>query len=260
MNEFQKKYGPWALVTGASTGLGAEFAKQLADKGINLVLVARSENRLGALAKQLEQSTSIKTLVVSSDLSGDDFLEKIKDATKGLEINLLINNAGSALSDDYLSNDLESELKVLYLKIRAPMMLTHHFGKLMKTRGRGGIIFLASVVGLVGIPGWSNYAATKGHNMLFAEGLAEELKQDGVDVLALSPAFIRTEFMELSSFGKFLSLEADKVVRVALKSLGKKRAVTPGLIHKLIAFSTRLQPRFLNTKIFRAVISASQNS
>ena len=81
-----------------------------------------------------------------------------------------------------------------------------------------------------------------------------------MDVLALSPAFIRSEFMELTSFGKFMSLPVDRVVQVALKNLGKKRVVTPGFIHKLIAFSTRLQPRFLNTKIFRAVISASQGS
>ena len=90
------------------------------------------------------------------------------------------------------------------------------------------------------------------------EGFAEELKRDGMDVLALSPAFIRTEFMNLTAFGRFLSLEAAVVVNTALANLGKQHTVTPGLLQKLIAFSTRLQPRILNTKIFRAVISAAE--
>ncbi|MDA2919055.1 SDR family NAD(P)-dependent oxidoreductase [Desulfobacterota bacterium AH_259_B03_O07] len=260
MNSFKQKYGPWALVTGASSGLGAEFAKQLAAERINIVLVARREDRLRALAEELKKNSSVDSRVVSADLSQDDFLGRINEATTGLEINLLVNNAGSVLSDHFLSHDIQSELDILYLNSRAPMILTHHFGKLMKSREKGGIIFVASVVGLAGIPGWTNYASTKGQNLLFAEGLGGELKQDGVDVLALAPAFIRSEFMELTSFGKFMSLPVDRVVRVALKNLGKKRVVTPGLIHKLIAFSTRLQPRFLNTKIFRAVISASQGS
>ena len=160
----------------------------------------------------------------------------------------------------FLANELESELGMFHLNSRAPLILTHHYGKLMQSRGRGGIIFLASVVGLTGVPSWSNYAATKGHNLLFAEGLGEELKRDGVDVLAVSPAFIRTEFMTLSSFGRILSLEPEAVAKVALASLGKKRVVTPGLRPKLIAFSTRFQPRFLNRKIFGAVVSRAQGS
>lgn len=95
---------------------------------------------------------------------------------------------------------------------------------------------------------------------MFAEGLGEELKHDGVEALVVSPAFIRTEFMELSAFGRILSLEPDTVATAALRSLGKKRVVTPGLLHKLIAFSTRLQPRFVNRKIFGAVVSRAHGS
>ena len=260
MTRFQQKYGPWALVTGASSGLGAAFAKRLAAKGLNVVLVARREDRLRALSNELERNASVATRVVSADLSRDDFLPQLAEATEGLEIGLLVNNAGLGLSNDFLANELESELRVLNVNCRAPLILTHYYGKLMQRRSRGGIIFLASVVGLTGIPAWANYAATKGHNLLFAEGLAEELKREGVDVLALSPAFIRTEFMKLTSFGRIMSAEAEAVVQVALATLGKKRGVTPGFLHKLIAFSTRLQPRFLNTKIFRAVISRAEGS
>ena len=255
MAGFKEKYGPWALVTGASAGLGEAFAKHLAAEGINLVLVARREARLRALAAELEQSASVETRVVPADLSRDDFLQSIAEATDGLEIGLVVNNAGQTLTADFLANELDSELRMLHLNVRAPLMLTHYFGKLMRQRGRGGIIFLASVVGLTGVRTWSNYAATKGHNLLFAEGLGEELKDDCVDVLAVSPAFIQTEFMEMSAFGKALAARPDAVAKSALASLGRKRVVTPGLVHKLIAFSTRLQPRFLNRKIFGAVVA-----
>ena len=260
MNNLKKKYGPWALITGASSGLGAEFAKRLASDGVNLVLVARREDRLGTLAEDLERSASIETRVVSADLSRDDFLPRIREATDGLEINLLVNNAGHGLSSEFLANEIDAELRILHLNTRAPLILTHHYGHLMQRRRRGGIIFLASIVGLTGVASWSNYAATKGHNLLFAEGLADELAHDGVDVLAVSPAFLRTEFMDLSPFGRILSLESKAAAEVALASLGKKRVVTPGLLQKIIAFSTRLQPRFLNTKIFGAVVARAHGS
>ncbi len=255
MASFKEKYGPWALVTGASAGLGEAFAKHLAAEGIDLVLVARREARLRALAAELKQTASVETRVVPADLSRDDFLQSIKEATDDLEIGLVVNNAGQTVSADFLANELDSELRMLNLNVRAPLILTHHFGKLMRHRRRGGIIFVASVVGLTGVRTWSNYAATMGHNLRFAAGLGEELKEDGVDVLAVAPAFVQTDFMEMSAFGKALAVRPDAVAKTALASLGRKRVVTPGFIHKLIAFSTRLQPRFLNRKIFGAVVS-----
>jgi len=182
----------------------------------------------------------------------------VKDATDGLEINLLVNNAGMEMTGDFLSNDLDAELRMVHLNCRAPLILTHSYGKDMKDRHRGGIIFLSSIVGFVGVPVWSHYAATKGHTLLFAEGLAEELTREGIDVLALCPGFARTELMEFTQFGKILSMAPDTVVRIALKSLGRKRQVTIGVGNKIIVLSTRYQPRLMNTKIFRTVIKHSQ--
>ena len=113
---------------------------------------------------------------------------------------------------------MSAEVRMLQVDCRAPLLLTGHYGKLMRQRRRGGIIFLASTVAFAGVPMWSHYAATKGYNLLFAEGLAEELRRDGVDVLALCPGFTRTEFMRLTRFGKIMSMEANTVVRVALES------------------------------------------
>ena len=260
MNRLQTNYGPWALVTGASSGLGAAFARQIAAEGLNVVLVARREDRLRALAGELERDSSVKSLVVAADLTRDDFMSRLVDATSGLEVGLLVNSAGLAVDNDFLANELKTELDVLHVNARAPLILTHHYGKLMKDRRHGGIVFVPSVVSLAGIPAWSNYAATKAHNLLLAEGLAEELRHDGVDVVALVPAFMRTELMSLTSFGRLLSLEPSVVARIALASLGKKHRVKPGFINKLISLSTRFQPRVLNTRIFRAVISRAQAS
>ncbi len=257
---FRKRYGPWALVTGASSGMGASFAKQLAEKGLNVVLVARREDRLRALSEALERSASVQTRVVSADLSRDDFIPSIAEATDGLEIGLLVNNAGLGVTGEFLANDLGAELGMLHLNCRAPVLLSHHFGRMMRDRLRGGIIFLSSIVAFAGNAVWSNYAATKGHNLLFAEGLAAELRRDGIHVLALCPGFARTEFMRLTPFGRVMSMDANAVVKVALRSLRRKRRVTAGLINKAIVFSTRLQPRALNSKIFRAVIRRVQSA
>lgn len=258
MTTFLMKYGPWALVTGASSGMGAAFARHLAERKLNVVLVARRADRLRDLAHELERKASVQTRVVPADLSRDDFMPKLKDATNGLEINLLVNNAGMEMTGEFLANDLDAEVRMLQLNCRAPLILTHAYGKAMQERRCGGIIFLASIVGFVGIPVWSHYAATKGHTLLFAEGLAEELTKDGVDVLALCPGLTRTELMQFTAFGKIMSMDADTVVRVALKSLGKKRRVTAGVKNKVIVWSTRFQPRLMNTRIFRTVMKHSQ--
>lgn len=260
MKRFRHTYGPWALITGASSGLGAEFARQLAAKGLNLVLVARRGDRLQALSDDLKQTFFIDTRVVPLDLTQDDFLPQLTQTTAGLDIGLLVNNAGAALHNDFLANDLNTELQILNLNTRAPLILAHHYGQHLQQRRRGGIIFLSSVVGLVASPQWSHYAATKGHNLLLAEGLAAELKPLGVDVLAVTPGFMTTELMPLSSFGKLLAIKPEKVVRAALATLGKQSVVTPDFRHQLVASSTRLLPRWLNTQIFARVIAGAHKS
>ncbi len=121
MNKFAEKYGPWALITGASSGMGVEFAKRLAASGLNVVLVARREDRLRRLATELEREYSIETKVVALDLSRDDFLEPLRDATAEIEVGLLINSAGFATSGHLLDNDLDAELAMLHVNSRAPL-------------------------------------------------------------------------------------------------------------------------------------------
>ncbi len=258
MNKFYEKFGPWALVTGASSGMGAEFAKRLAASGLNVVLAARRKDRLCSLATELEREYSIETKVVAVDLSRDDFLESLRDATADIEVGLLVNSAGFATSGHLLDNDLDAELAMLHVNSRAPLMLSHHFGRQMREQGKGGIIFVSSTVAYSGAPGWSNYAATKAFDLTLSDGIARELRRDGVSVLAVSPGPTQTEFWKVAGGKPLLALTPQQVVRSALENLGHRSTTVPGLINKLIVLSTRFTPRWLNAVIFGHVVKLMQ--
>ena len=253
MKDFVERFGPWALVTGASSGIGEAFVRRLAEMGLNLVLVARREDRLRNLADELQNRHSISTRVVPLDLSRDDFLPVIEQATAELQIGLLVNNAGVATSGKFLDNDLRSELALLHINNRAALILAHHFGRLMRKQGRGGMIFLSSSVAFAGVPAWSNYAASKAHDLVFAEGLAKELRRDGISVLALCPGATQTEFWASGSKPLF-PMQASAVVDIALKKLGKRTTVVAGWLNSISTFSTRLLPRSWNAGIYGWVV------
>ena len=255
MKKFVERFGPWAVVTGASSGIGEAFAQKLAAMRINLVLVARREDRLRRLAVSLQRQYSVSTQVVSADLSREDFMPLIERATANLQVGLLVNNAGIATNGKFLDNDLGSELAMLHINNRAPLILAHHFGRLMRKYGRGGMIFLSSSVAFSGVPSWSNYAASKAHDLVFAEGLAKELRQDGISVLALCPGATKTEFWPSGSKPLF-PLQPNTVVDIALKKLGRRTIVIAGWINAITAFSTRLLPRSWNATIFGWLIGS----
>ena len=260
MKSHPEKYGPWALVTGASSGMGEQFARQLAAIGLNLVLVARRRENLENLAEELEFSTGVDVRIADAALSKTGFLDKIAKATSDIEIGLLVNNAGRGLTGDFLDNDPQIELEMLRLNSEASMQLAHAYGSRMRKRRKGGIIFLSSITAFAGIPVWSNYAATKAYALLLAEGLAHELKSDNVDVLAVCPGSTLTEFMNVTAFGRLVSMKAEKVVESAIRSLGKRSLLIPGIPSKLAAFSARFLPRFLNSVIFRFFIRSIQQT
>lgn len=253
-NQFLKRYGPWALVTGASSGIGEQFARQLSQLGLSLVLVARREDRLLKLANELSHSDDIKVRVIKSDLSDDNFMENIIEKTSDIDIGLLINNAGFASTGPFLSSSIQRELELLHVNCRAPMLLAHHFGNLMQARQAGGIVFLGSIVAFAASPQWSQYASSKAYHLMMGEALHEELKESGVDVLALCPGATSTEFQKVAAIRDFMTMSAQDVVKVGLKALGRKSSVIPGFMNSYNIFCLRLLPRWLNTKIFGKVI------
>ena len=260
MSDFVGQYGPWAFVSGASAGLGEGFARALAAKGLNVVLAARREERLQALAAELEQDHGIQTRVVAVDLGSEDFLQDVAEKTADLEVGLLINNAGFTNSGDFLDNPLDKELLLVHVNIRAAMMLAHHFGQAMRQRRRGGMIFSASIAGHAAIPFWANYSASKAYDLLLAEALGSELAKDNVDVLALCPGATRTEFEDYSGFfASIMAMGPDKVISQALNKLGKRRTTVVGAINLMTVLSYRLVPRrmaaWLAGKVIRDMVS-----
>jgi hypothetical protein len=247
IDPFARKYGPWALVTGASSGIGEEFARQLAARGLSLVLAARRRERLDALAESLVRAHGAPVRVVAIDLARRDFLPEIEAAVHDVEIGLLVNNAGFGDKGRFLDSDLAKQLEMLDVNCRASLVLAHAFGRKMAARRRGGIIFTSSTAAFQGTPFTSHYAATKGWGLQLAEGLAVELRSEGIDVLALCPGPTDTEGPRRTGVDPAkvpVKMMATKpVVDAALKGLGNKPIVIPGAVNRLAYAAVRLSPR-----------------
>jgi short-subunit dehydrogenase len=258
MQDFYEKYGEWALVTGASSGIGLEFAKQTAAKGLNVVLVARRKGRLEKIAKQIEAANSVQTRIVVADLTEAAGISAVIEETQDLMVGLLVNNAGREDSGHFLKTPVEIALNTIDLNVKAPLQLTHHFARLMRERNKGGLIFMSSIVAFQGVPYIANYAATKAYDLAFAEGVAAELKQSNIDVTAVTPGFTRSELSPDFNFDglPFKPMAPEIVVSQAIQSLGRSRISVPGIINKfLFASGKYIQPRWLNTKLFGNVFS-----
>lgn len=256
MSKLAERYGPWAVVTGASAGIGAEFARRVAEHGINVVLVARRRDRLEALASTIEDTYQVQARVAPANLTCRDIVEVLQPALAEIEIGLLINCAGFASSGPFLDMDPSVQESMLNLNCRAPMLLTHEIAQGMRERGRGGIIFVSSVNAFSAARGVANYNATKSYDLLFAEGLAEELRSYGVDVQALCPGGTISEFQQVAGFdprnfgplARLIFASPTAVVATSLQTLGGRVTVVPGFLNKLMAFTMSLLPRRVATR------------
>jgi len=256
MKTFKEKYGSWSLVTGASSGIGQQYVKLIANEGLNIVLIARSEDKLLALKKELVSKYNIDIKIIVADLTSINGLEKVKKETIGLEIGLLVNNAGREDSNHFLKIPTTKHLETIDLNIKAPLLLTHHFGEKMTERKRGGIIMMSSIVAFQGVPYIANYAATKSYNLIFSEGIAAEFKKHNIDVLVVTPGFTKTNLANRYEFSgtPFKPLAPNFVANQALKKLGKKRLTIPGFINGFLYWNGKfIFSRKMNTMSFGMV-------
>jgi short-subunit dehydrogenase len=257
---FVDRYGPWVLVAGASEGLGAEFAEQLAGRGLNLVLIARRASLLNSLAQRLSARYGIAVRQLDLDLSQPGTVENILQATQDIEVGLLIYNAAYSAIGSFLERSLDDHLLELDTNCRAPLILVHAFGQRMLARGRGGILLMSSLSAQQGSPYIANYAATKAYNWILAEGLWDELRRQGVDVLVCCAGAISTPNYDASapsqaSRRSVAASTPQAVVASALASLGKGPDVVPGLGYRLSAFVMQhLLPRKLAVRIMGNVL------
>ena len=246
--------GKWALVTGASAGIGVALAEELAAGGTHLVLTARRKKRLEELAKDLRARHNVKTEVVAEDLAEPSAPERIFAFTKerGIEIELLINNAGFGQFGELPLVDRQRLLDMVQVNCSAVVHLTRLYLPEMVKRRRGDVLILASTASFQAVPYISTYAATKAFDLLFAEGLAEEMKPYGIRVCALCPGSTESEFHAVAGQEKFQrkSETAEKVARTGLKALAAgKTYVISGLGNYLGAHGERLVPRRFVTRI-----------
>jgi len=246
--------GKWALVTGASAGIGVALAEELASRGTNLALTARRKDRLEELARRLNSTHKINTEVFPADLTNPNAPEDIFAFTKekGIEIELLINNAGFGQYGEFPSIEKQRLLDMVQVNCHAVVYLTRLYLPEMIARGHGDVLILASTASFQAVPYISTYAATKAFDLLFAEGLAEEMKPYGIRVCALCPGSTESEFHAISGQEKFKRRmeTAEKVARTGLKALAAgKSYVISGLGNYLGAHGERLVPRRLVTKI-----------
>lgn len=243
-----------ALITGASSGIGAEFARQLAAKKLDLVLLARSQDKLDHLAAELRQQHNIQADVIVQDLAepGASFSVARQVEELGMVIDLLVNNAGFGTYGPFAESVLERQTSMIQLNTSALVELTHVFLPTMLERRQGGIINVSSIAAFQPMPYWSVYAASKAFVLSFSEALWAEIKETGVKVLALCPGPTESQFFEVadlpsnSEMSGLNQLEsAENVVKSALAALesGQPNTVTGGLMTQVIANLPRLLPR-----------------
>ena len=249
--------GKWALVTGASSGLGVDFARELAERGCSVILTARRKDRLEDLAGELRETHGVEVEVISVDLglrSGPESLFQAI-AERNLEVSILVNNAGFGVFGDYLEIPLERETAMLDLDIVALVRLTRLFAGPMVERGWGRILQVASVAAFQATPGYAAYAAAKAFVLLFGEAVHHELKGTGVTCTVVSPGVTATEFLDVAGqkptwYQRRVMMESAEVARIGIRAMLKGRSsVVAGRLNAIAAWSIRLTPRRVATAV-----------
>jgi uncharacterized protein len=242
--DFQNR---WALVTGASAGIGVALARELARHGAKLILTARRRDRLESLAAEL-RGRGTEVLIVTADLNDPAAPQQIFDATEGagIEVDILINNAGLGLYGALHSNPIEQELSQIRVNCEAMVSVTRRFVPKMVERGRGWVLITASTASFQPVPYMSTYAATKAFDRFFALGLAREAAHFGVKVTALCPGPTESEFFEVAGAGRFRNRgiqAAEEVARLGIAALARgQRTIVPNLSGRMTSFVVRFVP------------------
>lgn len=260
----KERFGPWALVTGASSGIGAEFARQLADSGLNLVMVARREEPMVQLGEHLKREYGIDYRVLGLDLSDPAFIDTLTAQVEGLDIGLVVSNAGTGIPGPFLSIPEHHLLKIVNLNSISHLRLIHHFGKRLKERGKGGVILVSAMGALDGIPFMANDAATKAYVTSLGQGLHEEFKAFGVHTTVVMPGPTETEVI-----GKFgldqvkLPMKpapvADCVAEGLMAFKHNKNLIQTGrMMRWILALVPARLTRAMNSRMFAQVLKDGQ--
>lgn len=247
----QGQFGPWAIVTGASSGIGKEFARQIAASGINVVLVARRQHLLEQIGNQLQTQYGIQYRAIGLDMTDADFIERLERSTDDLDVGLVISNAGAPVPGAFLSIDHETLLEGVQLKVVGHLSMAHHFGARLVQRGGGGLLLVSSTGGLQGVPYVANNAAMEAYVLSLGEALHIELKAAGVDVTVLLPG--PTDTPALNAMGldpadlPMKPMSAEQCVAEGLAALKAGRATH--IAGRMNRWMNALMPRSVATRV-----------
>jgi uncharacterized protein len=251
------RYDGWAVVTGASDGIGRQMAGLLAAAGVDVVLIARREAALEAIAAELHAAHGVSTQVVAVDLATPGGVDTVLSATEHLDVALLVAAAGYGTAGAFLGQDLDTELDMIAVNVRAVAATSHAFGQRFVARGRGGIVLFGSLVGFQGVPGSATYAATKAFVQSFGEALKRELAPHGVDVLVAAPGPVHSGFATRARMSMASAANAEDVARATLRGLGGRgTTVRPGGRAKLLGYGLGSLPRGLRVRMLQTIMAS----
>lgn len=236
--EFYQRYGPWAVIAGASEGIGLQYAHQLAEKGLNLIMLARRLEPLEKQASLIRRRHHVEVIAAPLDLGSDKLAEEFQNICADLDIGLLVYNACYSVIGEFKDIDTKDHQSMLDVNCRGPMTLCHQLIPRLAQRSHGGIILMSSMSGFQGTAMVANYAATKAWNTTFAQGLAEELQPMGIDVLACVAGATSTPGFEQvtpsAKRSKAFPMQAEAVAREGLRALGKRSLHITGRINRAV--------------------------
>ncbi len=250
----KRRFGPTALITGASDGIGRAFAVQLAEQGFDLILVARRDVVLQELALDLGTRFGVDVRALAMDLSDPAAVPELLSLTESAPVGLVVAAAGFGSIGPFLEQDVASETNMVDLNCRSVVELSYGFGLRMAAQRRGGIVLFGSLVGFNGAPLSATYAATKGFVQSFAEGVAAEMRPNGVNVLSVAPGPVGTGFAARAGMQMGQAATPDMVARSALAALGRRTTVRPGFLAKFLGWSLAMLPRWGRVQVMGVIM------
>ena len=255
MDHLKNKYGTWALITGATSGIGRELTLQMAEVGFNLVITGRKRESLNELATALFDNHKTETIPIAGDLSVDHDVQILMNETLHLPLGIIILNAGFGTSGRFIDSSLETELNMLDVNCRAVLTLAHHFTNQIRSSNRkGALVFLSSIVAFQGVPNAAHYAATKAYVQSLGEALAIECKTIGIDVLCAAPGPVKTGFSERARMQMGKALTPKTVAASIINTIGKRGTTLPGFLTKFLVYNLRMTPRWMKIRIMGRVM------
>jgi short-subunit dehydrogenase len=251
-SDLRRRYPGWALITGGSSGIGLGYADALAKNGFDVVLVARTEEKLRTEAARIESAYSVKVRTIVADLATEGAAHRIAHEVADIDIGILINNAGTGYIGRFDRQPVENHTRLVQLHCRAPVELTALLLPRMQRCRRGAILLVASAGGYVPLPYYSVYSGTKAFLATWGEALAVELDGSGIDVMVVAPGDTKTNFQAVSGEMSTRWISVGAVVEESLAGLGRRRVVVPGFGDKISVLLARLLPRSLVMRIVEA--------